>query len=203
MTRASPSPVLLASIVLSTLGLGAPARADAIMGPPDDCAPGSIAMSSHWGAWCEDTTCTTDADCAGVGNPYGLPAPPRVCRTTSVCVPTGTTRATGARTLDSPRGSYPGPGRPVTGACSTSTACSEGVCDEALRCVLGDAQPDPPSPPPPPPPPPPPETSTTTDTASAPRSASCGVAHHGTARLPLVGLTLLTLTLSRRPKRTR
>lgn len=116
------------------------ARADAIMGPPEDCAPGSQAMSSHWGQWCEDTTCASDADCPSLFD-LGTRAPiTRVCQRTSVCVPHGTTSATGPRTLDSPRGAYRGPGRRVTGACSPDGTCSEGVCDTAPRCVIQATQ---------------------------------------------------------------
>jgi hypothetical protein len=120
------------------------AQADAIMGPPADCAPGSQAMSSHWGQWCEDTTCASDADCPALFD-LGTRAPiTRVCQRTSVCVPHGTTAATGPRTLDSPRGAYRGPGRPVSGTCERDGTCREGICDTAPRCVIQTAAGSPP-----------------------------------------------------------
>lgn len=106
------------------------ARADEIMPPPAACAPGTLRMSSHHGPWCEDTTCASDADCAGHEGA-------RVCRRVGVCVPPGT-RAIGVQTAESPRGSYPVPGRTTSGACRGPDApCpDETTCEVALRCVL-------------------------------------------------------------------
>lgn len=122
------------------------AQADAIMGPPVDCAPGSQAMSSHWGSWCEDTTCASDADCPPFFELRTQQPIQRLCRSVSVCVPEGTTAATGPRTLDSPRGAYRGPGRPVSGTCERDGTCREGICDTAPRCVIQAAADSPPAP---------------------------------------------------------
>jgi len=72
MTRTQQASLALASLVAALLvaalfGAHGTAHADAIMGPPDDCAPGAVGRSSHAGQWCAPTTCTADAECAALG----------------------------------------------------------------------------------------------------------------------------------------
>lgn len=53
------SAALAAALTLSARA----ALADVVMGPPEDCPPGSSGRSSHRGPFCAPTTCETDADC--------------------------------------------------------------------------------------------------------------------------------------------
>jgi hypothetical protein len=192
------------------------ARADAIMGPPEDCAPGSQAMSSHWGQWCEDTTCTSDDDCPALVDLGARTTMTRLCRRASVCVPHGTTAATGPRTLESPRGAYRGPGRAVTGACAADGTCREGVCDTAPRCVIQatpvlaapattppatTTSPPPTTPQPPSAPPPAPSETTMTEEPSS--SGSCSVARgsdDGPYSASVLGSLATLGALVRRPR---
>lgn len=192
-------------------------RADAIMSPPEDCAPGSEAMSSHWGQWCEDTTCASDSDCPAFFDLRAGTPLPRVCRSTSVCVPHGTSAATGPRTLESFRGPYRGPGRRVTGTCAPDGTCREGICDTAARCVLQEGPPLPPptatpptttSPPTvttPAPSSTPPTAATSTDSAPAASGSSCTVARSGRGSCTgvLGGLALLGWLACRASKQRR
>ena len=121
------SRALMPLVLLAVLASARTARADEISPPPSDCAPGTIAHSSHVGEWCEDTSCETDAQCDAE----------QVCREVAACVDTPGARATGPSTVDSPRGSSAGPGRPVYGTCFDGR-CARGACERAKRCVARD-----------------------------------------------------------------
>ena len=113
-------PALLALALL----LPCPAFADAIGPPPDTCPPGAVGESSHEGAWCQPSTCSTDGHC-----PDGSK-----CREgVGLCVsqqevPCG--------------GLYPPELEPCTttlieahGSCTTDSDCTRGTCQTAPRCV--------------------------------------------------------------------
>ena len=179
-------PAFLAALSLAT----ASASADDIGPPPADCAPGSIPFSSHAGEWCEDTACATDADCE-VHQPHAarLGAERLTCLEVSACVDDASATP-GRRRLDSPRGSFMGPGRRVLGACDARGACAEGSCLAARRCVRA-SQLVAPTPPPPRSPAPTVETPERSAPASSGSAISRGAAPPSTAWLALVALGLL------------
>lgn len=108
------------------------ASADAIMGPPTDCPPGAAGVSSHSGAWCEVTSCTSDADCtASRWDKKEL-----VCASASLCVRE-------EKYVRSSRVYRPDAApnfvtrRVAQKTCSAGGACdeSEAKCETAMRCV--------------------------------------------------------------------
>lgn len=109
-----------------------PARADAVMPPPADCPPGAAGATSHNGPWCSPTTCSTDADCAGVGAQFDARAPARVCVEQALCVE--------AREEKSQSGWSHGQPFARTfahGVCSAEVPCAAPAkCEAAKRCVV-------------------------------------------------------------------
>jgi hypothetical protein len=108
-------------VLLATLLLSMPARADAIGPPPEDCPSGSKGTSSHAGNWCAPLPCT-DGVC-GEGT---------TCETTGLCI---------LREENRPCGGRPGP-EPCTftyqeafGPCATDADCTRGTCVTDDYCV--------------------------------------------------------------------
>lgn len=135
MTRLAASAAAVVGAAIATVVLlgEAPARADAIGAPPEDCPAGSVGQSSHSGEWCAATSCASDTDCAN----YGWSSdPPRhyVCRQTELCVRDET--YTPSQRL------APVPGRPPptatrtigVGACG-SECVAPATCTNTKRCV--------------------------------------------------------------------
>lgn len=118
-----PAPALVLAL-LAALLVPRLAAADAVPPPPDNCPPGARGTTSHSGTACEPIPCATDADCRQ-NQPYG--EPPRVCRSTRLCI--GEEERRNWR-----RNNATWKVSVARGDCSS--ACPAGTtCQEALRCV--------------------------------------------------------------------
>lgn len=126
------SPRWLAPFVVASLLFDAgELRADAINGPPDDCAKGSVGVSSHQGEWCQPQPCETDVDCKQIWTQRE-----RVdgkCESTSLCI--GTRKVYPHHRSGSDAGPRDQP--IATKACGRLETCGGGaVCETAKRCVV-------------------------------------------------------------------
>jgi hypothetical protein len=183
------------------------ASADAIMGPPEDCAPGAIGRSSHAGQWCTPTTCNEDADCAALGEReaiYGGSVNVYTCGAIDLCVRTETYQPGGRRGYVENEAL---PTREIASSCTPSCE-APGTCTHVKRCVrLGAIAPQPRPPVAPPVANPPPAPPTPTPPAAAPAAASGGLCAISAGRaagpaLVLLGtLALLGLRRARRASR--
>lgn len=115
------TPALVVALLAGGLALthASVAKADAVLSPPSDCAPGAEGRTDHNGPYCAPSTCTAEKGCT-----HGA------CREQALCV--------GTETLKSASGwSF---GKEIThvvayGPCGAGGACAKGRCETALRCV--------------------------------------------------------------------
>jgi hypothetical protein len=209
MTRTRTLTLTLTLFALALVAGSRTASADAIMGPPDDCAPGAIGRSSHAGQWCTPTTCNEDADCAALSDRqaiYGGPVNVYTCGAIDLCVRTETYQPGG-------RGAFlrgpdePLPTREIATSCTPGCE-APGTCTHVKRCVrLGAIAPQPRPPVAPPVANPPPALPTPAPPAAPPAAASGGLCAisagqaTGPALVLLGALALLALRRARRVTR--
>jgi hypothetical protein len=102
-------PALCAMSLGAALALAtAPARADAIDGPPA-CPPGTVGRSAHEGRWCVPSPCTDDSGCRDGAT----------CRAWRVCSQTAMVVPGGLRPDDPP----PEPRELAVASCPVEAAC--------------------------------------------------------------------------------
>jgi len=123
--------VLALIVGLASASAASPAHADVVMGPPRDCPPGAVGDTSHNGPWCRPTTCTSDAECVGVGARFDQQAPARVCREQPLCIETRSERSQSGWSH----------GKPFErtlahGVCAAGSTCTAPAsCETVKRCV--------------------------------------------------------------------
>ena len=118
--------VVLLLLVLLLLVLLAPeAQADVVPPAPEDCPPGSVGSTDHYGPHCRPSICRSDEDCKDGQR----------CRELALCV--------FEKTYEHWRGNTHR--REVRGSCAQGEACpEESSCETAKRCVpAGDVPPEP------------------------------------------------------------
>jgi hypothetical protein len=144
MFRSGLSALASAALVATFTLSARAALADAVMGPPEDCPPGSSGRSSHRGPFCAPTTCETDADCERQmsyrdrdrGRKFECKAQVSVCIEQKDFTSWRRRPADGAKTM-----------LPVAvSACGRGATCAgTAVCETARRCVDTGAPAPPPS----------------------------------------------------------
>ncbi|MDI1483653.1 MYXO-CTERM sorting domain-containing protein [Polyangium sp. y55x31] len=115
------SPVLL--FVATVLLASAPASADVLSEPPQNCPEGSLGQLCHGPPRCAPLPCTSDADCQGGGT----------CKVKELCIED--INCSGGW-IDAP------PVTHVAGTCDATGACPMGgTCKKTLVCVGGSISP--------------------------------------------------------------
>lgn len=113
------SPILL--FVAAALLASAPASADVLSEPPQNCPEGSLGQPCHGPPRCAPLPCTSDADCKGGGT----------CKEKQLC--TEQINCSGGW-IDAPTVTH------VASTCDAAGACPlGGTCTKTLVCVGGSA----------------------------------------------------------------